>query len=388
MRIAMIGHKKIPSREGGIEIVVEELAVRMVKEGHQVDVYNRWEPLLKNGKEIPKHYKGIRGIRIPTFQSSTLNAFVYSVLASVRVLFGKYDVIHYHAEGPCAMMWLPKLFGIPVVSTIHGLDWQRAKWGGFATKYLLWGEKCAVHCSDEMIVLSHEMKRYFRDTYEKESVYLSNGVSIPVKRKANQITKKFDLHKNGYILYLGRLVPEKGIHHLLRAFREVSTDKKLVIAGRIDRKSEYVRELCQEAEKDSRVVMTDFVHGQVLEELYSNCFLFVLPSSLEGMSISLLEAMSYGAHCLLSDISENREAAEGYADYFDQKDENMLQHKLQELVDRKEGYDTESQINFVKERYNWDRVAHETLNIYEDVIAGKKLSQAADGLNYENFNGK
>jgi glycosyltransferase involved in cell wall biosynthesis len=239
-----------------------------------------------------------------------------------------------------------------------------------------------------MIVLSHEMKRYFRDTYEKESVYLSNGVSIPVKRKANQITKKFDLHKNGYILYLGRLVPEKGIHHLLRAFREVSTDKKLVIAGRIDRKSEYVRELCQEAEKDSRVVMTDFVHGQVLEELYSNCFLFVLPSSLEGMSISLLEAMSYGAHCLLSDISENREAAEGYADYFDQKDENMLQHKLQELVDRKEGYDTESQINFVKERYNWDRVAHETLNIYEDVIAGKKLSQAADGLNYENFNGK
>lgn len=143
----MIGHKKLPSREGGIEVVVEELAVRMVQEGHQVDAYDRWEPVLRNGKDIPKRYKGIRGIKIPTFRNKSMNAFVYSIFASIRVLFGRYDVIHYHAEGPCAMMWLPKLFGIPVVATIHGLDWQRAKWGGLCHQILIaWRKMCGSVC--------------------------------------------------------------------------------------------------------------------------------------------------------------------------------------------------------------------------------------------------
>ena len=143
MKIAMIGHKRVPSREGGIEIVVEELSVRLASMGHQVVCYNRWEDFHSKTPAPSPNYKGIQLKKVPTFKHSVLNAFVYSVLASVRAVCGNYDVIHFHAEGPAAMTFIPKIFGIPVVSTIHGLDWQRAKWGGFATKYLLWGEKNA-----------------------------------------------------------------------------------------------------------------------------------------------------------------------------------------------------------------------------------------------------
>ena len=153
MKIAMIGHKRVPSREGGIEIVVEELSVRLAAMGHQVDCYNRWHGG-GNESKMPREYKGIRLIRIPTFRRTALNAFVYSVLAAVRAAAGGYDVIHFHAEGPAAMAFMPRLLGIPVVVTIHGLDWQRAKWGGFATRYLRWGERNAARFSDALLVLS------------------------------------------------------------------------------------------------------------------------------------------------------------------------------------------------------------------------------------------
>lgn len=164
LRIAMIGHKRIPSREGGVEIVVDELSSRMVKLGYEVHAYNRYGRHTA-GKKFDqrrgKYYNGIRLITIPTPKASSLNAIVYSFFAAIRALFGRYDVLHFHAEGPCTMLWIPKLFGIRVVATIHGLDWQRSKWGNFATKVLQFGEKSAVKYSDELIVLSKNMQDYF-----------------------------------------------------------------------------------------------------------------------------------------------------------------------------------------------------------------------------------
>jgi glycosyltransferase involved in cell wall biosynthesis len=311
---------------------------------------------------------------------------VYSFLATIRALFGGYDVVHYHAEGPCGMMWLPKLFRIPVVSTIHGLDWQRSKWGGFATRYLLYGERCAAKYSDEMIVLSQEMQRYFEEVYGRRTDYVCNGVSIPEIMPADIIKKEYGLEKDNYILYLGRLVPEKGIHYLLEAFRATRTDKKLVIAGRIDRRNDYVNQICDMASLDDRVIMTDFVHGQKLEELFSNCFLYVLPSDVEGMAISLLEAMSYGAHCLLSNIHENIEAAEEYAEYFEKGDVKELQMKLQEILDRKEPFDKTKQIKFVEERYSWDKIVDSTVELYE--LARMKEGRYGRIKDDENINGK
>ena len=369
MKIAMIGHKRIPSREGGVEIVVEELSVRMAAMGHQVDVYNR------KGKNVAdkdadreahklKSYKGVRLFHIPTLEKKSLNAILYAFNATVKALFGCYDVIHYHAEGPCAMLPLAHFFGIRTVATIHGLDWQRAKWGGFATKFLLFGEKMAAKYADEIVVLSQNVQKYFKDTYNRDTHFVPNGVNIPEKKEAQIISEKYGLSKDSYILFLARLVPEKGVHYLLDAFAQIQTDKKLVIAGGASHSSEYVTEIKEKAAKDSRVIMTGFVQGRELEELFSNCYLYVLPSDIEGMPISLLEAMSYGCSCLISDIEENVEVAGKFAARFEKSNVSSLKDALSETLREKQDR-SEELISHVRQQYNWDAVAERTVELYK-----------------------
>lgn len=368
-KIAMIGHKRIPSREGGVEIVVDELSTRLVRLGFQVDVYNR-SGYHVSGKEFDekrgKIYNGIRLITIPTFKSSKLNAIVYSFLATLRALFGRYDVIHYHAEGPCAMLWLPKLFGIRVVATIHGLDWQRAKWGNFASRVLKFGEKMAAKHADEVIVLSKNVQEYFSDTYKRETVFIPNGIACPKLRDAAVIKERFGLQKDGYVLFLARLVPEKGIHYLIKAFGRIKTDKKLVIAGGNSHATEYVDKIRKMAAKDERIIFSGFVQGRELEELYSNAYVFVLPSDIEGMAISLLEAMSYGNCCLVSDISENIEVVEDRAVTFKKGSVEDLREKLDRLLKDEEEtarYKKESS-EFICKKYHWDDVVEKTVKLY------------------------
>ena len=232
MKIAMIGHKRIPSREGGVEVVVEELSTRLVKKGHQVDVYNRKGKNVqdknadKNNKKL-KEYKGVKIITIPTINKKGVDALLYSFLASLKAVFKNYDVLHYHAEGSCAMLWIPHLLKKRIVVTIHGLDWQRSKWGGFAAKYIKFGEKLAVKYADEIIVLSEGVKKYFKDTYNRETHFIPNGVNKPNIKKPEIIKEKYNLDKDEYILFLARIVPEKGLHYLLDAFKQIKTNKKL-----------------------------------------------------------------------------------------------------------------------------------------------------------------
>ena len=368
-KIAMIGHKRIPSREGGVEIVVYELASRMVKKGYQVDAYNRKGKHVSGKKfmeRIGKNCHGIRIISIPTFESSKLNAIVYSFLATVRALFGRYDVIHFHAEGPCTMIWLPKLLGIRCVATIHGLDWQRAKWGNFASRVLKFGEKMAVKYADEIVVLSDNMKTYFKEEYGRETIYIPNGIARPEKRAVNEIRKKWSLEKDGYILFLARIVPEKGAHYLIEAYKQLNTDKKLVIAGGSSHSSEYYKELKQMADNRTNIIFTDFVGGQTLEELFSNAYCFVLPSDIEGMAIGLLEAMSYGNCCLVSDIKENVEVVEDYASHFKHSDSDDLKRQLEYLLDNPQKVQQykEKAVDYICDRYSWDKIVDETLKLY------------------------
>lgn len=369
LKIAMIGHKRIPSREGGVEIVVDELSTRYVKLGHRVDAYNRCGTHV-SGKKFDeargKSYKGIRLIQIPTFKNSALNAPVYSVLATLRVLFGRYDVVHYHAEGPCMMLWLPKLFGKHVVATIHGLDWQRSKWGGFAVRALKFGEKMAAKYADDVIVLSRNVQEYFRETYGRETIFIPNGVNRPALRKPDLICSEYGLEKDGYILFLARIVPEKGLHYLIEAYQQIETDKRLVIAGGVSHSKEYMEQIHEMAAKDSRILMTDFVQGQILEELCSNAYLFVLPSDVEGMAVSLLEAMSYGNCCLVSDIEENTEVVEEHAVTFRKGDVSDLREKLKELLSDSERVAKmkSGSADFICSKYNWDSVVEETLQLY------------------------
>ena len=365
LRIAFLGMKCMPALgQGGVEVVVEELSTRMAKLGHQVTCYNRSGK--QGGKKGLTTYKGVRIVNVPTIDKRGLAAMSASTVAAIRAAFGPYDVVHFHAEGPCAMLWLPKLMGKRCIATIHGLDHQRAKWGKFASTYIMLGEKCAVRFADEVIVLSKGVQDYFMKTYGRKTRFIPNGVNRPKLHEADLIRKKYGLEKDGYILFLARLVPEKGLNYLIQAYRKVQTDKKLVIAGGTSDTDQFVKELKALAAGDDRILFTGFVRGQMLEELYSNAYLYTLPSDLEGMPLSLLEAMSYGNCCLVSDIAECTEVVEDKAMVFRRGDVEDLKEKLQTACNEEtivENYKRDV-AEFICGKYNWNEVVEETVRLY------------------------
>lgn len=371
MKIAMFGHKRIPSREGGIEIVVEELSTRMVKRGHEVTCFNRRGHHVSGSafdNNSQKIFKDVKIETVWTVDIKGLAAMTSSFFAAIKAAFGKYDVVHIHAEGPAAMCWIPKLFGKKVVVTIHGLDWARAKWGGFATKYIKWGEKQAVKNADVIIVLSHSVHDYFKKIYGRKTVFIPNGVSKPKMKPAYAIKQLWGLEKDSYVLFLGRIVPEKGLRYLVEAWKNIKTDKKLVIAGGSSDTETFMNEL--KATADDGVIFTGFQQGQVLEELYSNAYIYTLPSDLEGMPLSLLEAMSYGNCCVVSDISECAEVVENRAVLFPKGDVRELRRVLQELIDQPDTvnqYKTNA-ADFICQKYSWDDIVDRTLNTYRELL--------------------
>lgn len=368
LRIAMFGHKRIPSREGGIEVVVGELSRRMAGLGHPVTCFNRSGHHVSGAAfdgENRKEYEGVRLKSVWTLNKKGLAAMTASLSAAVLAAFGPYDAVHVHAEGPAFMCWLPKLMGKRVVVTVHGLDWARAKWGKFASWYIKSGEKNAVRFADEIIVLSRAVQDYFQRTYGRKTRFIPNGVNPPELLEPEEIRDRWGLEKDGYVLFLGRLVPEKGIHYLLKAYQGLRTDKKLVIAGGSSDTAEYAKEL--QALAPAGTVFTGFLQGRALQELYSNAYVYVLPSDLEGMPLSLLEAMSYGNCCLTSDIEECAQVVEDKGVLFPRGNVAALRGKLQELLDNPRqvaAYKAEAQ-EFILSKYNWDEVVRRTLDLYQ-----------------------
>lgn len=385
MKIVMLGHKRIPSREGGVEIVVEELATRMAVLGHDVTVYNRKGSHVAGiGNEQKEYgntydYKGVSVKTAFTLPQKSLNAIVYSFFATIKACFSGTDVIHFHAEGPCLMMPIAKLFHKKCVATIHGLDWQRAKWGGFATRFLLFGEKMAAKYADQVIVLSEGVRQYFADTYGRQTVLIPNGINRPQMKNAKIIREKYGLEGQDYLLFLARLVPEKGVHTLLDAYEKSGVTIPLVIAGGSSHSDEYCRKIAEMTEKinagdHQKVIMTGFVQGEELEELYSNTMLYILPSEIEGMPLSLLEAMSYGDLCLTSDIPENMDVIGEHGFSFATGNVDALSEKLKEICGsveklcREDNYQSEKIREYILKRYNWDRVVEQTLTCYRETM--------------------
>ncbi len=367
LNIAMLGHKHIPSREGGIEIVVEELSARMVERGHVVTCYNRSGHHISgrkfDGRKI-NEYKGIKLKSVFTVNRKGLAALSSSFFGAICCTLKNYDIVHFHAEGPASMCWLPKLFGKRIIVTIHGLDWQRTKWGRVASWYIHTGEKKAAQYADEIIVLSQNVKDYFKEKYERETILIPNGVNIPTVRPAEMIKDVWGLEKDSYVLFLGRLVPEKGIHYLIEAFSNIKTDKKLVIAGGSSDTTEYVNYLKSMSPKN--IIFTGYVQGRLLEELYSNSYIYCLPSDLEGMPLSLLEAMSYGNCCLVSSIAECLEVVENNAFVFEKGNVKHLHEILIFLINNENlvrKYKDKA-AKFVLEKYTWNDVVDKTLNVY------------------------
>ena len=374
-RIAMIGHKFIPSRDGGVEVVVSSLAPHLAGMGYDVTCYNRTNRQFKERRKteaLPREYRGVRLIWTPTVDRRGLAAVSSSVIASVMAAFSRYDLVHYHTEGPCVLCGLPKLFGKKVVVTIHGLDHMRQKWGRFASAYIMRGEKAAVRHADSIIVLSRGVKDYFLEKYGRETVMIPNGIDPAEIRPADEITKQFGLEPRDYILFLGRLVPEKGIHYLIRAYKGLRTDKKLVIAGGTSDTDAYVRQLYDMAGDDPSIIFTGFQQGRVLEELYSNAYLYVLPSDLEGMPLTLLEAMNYGCCCVTSDIGECADVMDGSGFTFPRGNVEALRETLQDLCDHPEKAEAQrgAARKVVSSKYTWQDITAQTAGLYSRLLDG------------------
>lgn len=369
MKIIMLGHKRIPSREGGVEIVVEELATRMVSLGHEVIVYNRGGTHIA-GKEFEKKkkkiksYKGVQIKTIPTCNDKRLNAIMYSFFATIKASLTSCDILHFHAEGQCVFLPLAKLLKKRCIVTVHGLDWQRSKWGGFATKVILLGEKHAAKYADEIIVLSNGVQEYFKETYQRETSFIPNGIVIPEKKEANLI-KKYQLEKESYLLFLARIVPEKGLDYLLDAYKELDTTKKLVLVGSASHSDDYFDEIKAKVAKDKRIIMTGFLEGDIIGELYSNCAAYILPSDVEGMPLSLLEAMSYGCKCITSDIKENKDVLGCYGTTFQKSNAKDLRNVIEKALNE-EKQDVNEQISYIREHFDWDQITNTTLQRYKE----------------------
>ncbi len=372
MKVAMIGHKVVPSRRGGIENVLTTLCPMLVEMGHDVTCYNRTSDKVENeyeGTVANKMYKGVKLKNAPTLNVRGVAAMIASFTAAISASFGNYDVVHFHAEGPCAALWIPKLFRKKCIATVHGLDWQREKWGkGFASKYIKFGEKILAKYADEVIVLSKAAYDYFKETYNRETVIIHNGISRPDKKDATLIKDKYGLEKDGYICIVSRLTAEKGIHYLIDAYNRITTDKKLIIAGDTSDTDEYVAMLKEKAAGNPNIIFTGFISGDILTEIYSNAYMVALPSDLEGMSLSLLEALAYKNALLCSDIPENTSVAEDRAMYFKKGDVADLAKKLQDMCDDKTVVDAlrEGVDEFILDKYSWQEVAEATCKLYKN----------------------
>lgn len=369
MRIAMIGHKRYGSREGGVEVVVTELARRMAALGHEVTCYDRSGSDVMTGDAADGRERTVDGVRVvpvKTIDKKGLAALSSSYFATKVAIRDRPDVIHYHAEGPCVPLALAKRAGVRTVATIHGLDWQRAKWGRLASTYIKMGEKTAATKADGLIVLSEGVRRYFTEAYGREAVFIPNGVEAKETLPASVINEYWNLERDSYLLYLGRLVPEKRPELLIEAFKTLDTNKRLVIAGGSSDTSAYEKELRAAAQGDNRIVFTGFVTGEPLAELYSNCYAYVLPSDVEGMPMSLLEAMAYGCCCVTSDIPECADVLAGNGVTFEKGSADSLRSALRDLLadaGRAGALGTAAKAH-VEKTYNWDSVVERTLAVY------------------------
>lgn len=371
MRIAYIGQKGIPASFGGIEQHVDELSRKLVRRGHEIDVYVRnW---YMNKKLF--RYKGVKLIHTPTIKDKHMDAFIHSFNSSVHSLFQNYEIIHYHALGPSFFSWIPKILRKKLVCTIHRLDWEAGKWSGFAKSFLKFCENSAVYLPDKTIVVSKTLKSYFTNKYHKEFIFIPNGVRIPGLTRPDCITEKYGLKGKDYVLFMGRLVPEKRPDWLIKAFRKVSRKHpsiKLVVAGGGAGAKGYYNQLLSLAKKENNIIFTGYVTGKLKEELFSNALFFVLPSYLEGLPIALLEAMSYGLTCLVSDIDPHKEVIEDKKDglFFKQDSLCDFEIRLDRMLDKKDEWNIMGKKAKIKieQSYDWDLIAEQTEKVYRSIL--------------------
>ena len=378
LNIAHIGLKGIPVTIGGPENFVEKISTRLVKRGHDCTVYcrpyatKRWLDTLPPDKRPEQrhimYYEGVRMINLPTVTKKNLDSIVHTTVAAAHCLFKPYDIINYHTIGASLVSFISWLRpSQKAVVSVHGLDWARSKWSSMAQKLLKFSEYTSARFVDLTQVVSKELKEYYDEKYGISSVYIPTGVDVKAPRSPKEI-HKYGLDSKSYFLFLSRLVPEKGAHYLIEAFKKVKTDRKLVIAGDSLYSKEYIDSLKKMAGEN--VIFTGFVSDTEMIELFSNAYVYILPSDIEGLPHSLLQGLSFGRCVLTSDIRANREALGDCGYTFRKSDPESLREALQKLNDNPGLINVEydKAIARVKSEYDWETVVDNFEEAYYRVL--------------------
>src|SRR5664279_1995223 len=372
MRIAMIGSRGLGTSYGGIERVLDELCPRLADLGHDVDVFSRRDTKFKDRPRL-------RAIQSPSFGGKHFETISRSVTSLIRAI-GHYDLVHFHAVGPGILTPVTRLFGQKSLVTVHGLDHERDKWSAAARLSLRLAENILVRNADQIAVVGENLRRYFLERYDKRAAFIPNGSARKQRVTPGTMMAKFSLTPKRYILFASRLTPEKGCHDLIQAFNRLDTDMKLVIAGerrrvnkardpdaRGEGSAEYIDSLRVQANPE-RIVFVGHRTGDELAELFSNTYLFALPSYLEGMSMALLEAMSYGVPALVSNIPENSAVVGNNGFYFEKKDVIGLQDELVKLIASPQLVDDVAKKLETFILPDWDDVARSYDSLYRRMV--------------------
>jgi glycosyltransferase involved in cell wall biosynthesis len=368
MKIFVTGTRGIPDIPGGVEKHCEELFPRIAARGHEVIVAIR-------SAYVTQHlgqWGGVRLVDVYAPRTKNLEAIVHTALALISARLNSPDIVHINAIGPSILAPIARMMGLKVVVTNHGPDYDREKWGRFAKHMLRLGELLGSLFANEVIVISEVIGSIIRNRCKRESNLIYNGVTLPLPSVETDYLKGIGVRAGNYILSVARMVPEKGIHNLIEAFLQTDGDYQLVIAGDADHETDYSRGLKKQAAESSRIILTGYITGEPLNQVYSHARLFVLPSSHEGLPISLLEALSYGLPVLVSDIPANLEVGLASDRYFRCANIKDLKDKLEWHL-RKDLSSTERDAIrlHVAQKYDWDRIADQTLAVYEKVLAQK-----------------
>jgi glycosyltransferase involved in cell wall biosynthesis len=371
LSIAMIGTRGLPASYGGVEVAVEALSRELVRRGHQVAVYGR------SAYCDPKLHEldGVEQITLPQINTKHLEAISHTMLSTLHAVSRRrFDVIHFHATGPAMLSVITRALSVPTVATVHGLDWRREKWGPVAKGALRVAARVAATVPNSTIAVSRELARFLNSHYETSAAYIPNGVSLDGLDEQLAID---GLQPGRFILHLGRIVPEKQAHLLIRAFRGVDGDYSLAIVGPSSNSSSYLREVEALAKQDHRVRILGPRYGAEKAWLLRNAVAYVQPSTLEGLPITLLEALAVDQFTVVSDIPENVEAVtlagdQPYGLVFRVGDADDLTRKLTQALSRAQlPDDTPGVGQLVRERYDWERVAGETESVYRRAVAGR-----------------
>src|SRR4051794_5360267 len=371
LRVAMIGLRGIPASYGGVERAVEELSAHLVERGHEVTVYAR---SAYSDPDVDDH-RGVKVVRLPQVNTKHAEAATHSLLSVAHALASrKFDLIHLHATGPGALAPLVRLGGLPAVVTVQGLDWRREKWGRGARAVLRLAARLSARGPNKTIVVSRELARHFQEEHGVDPVYIPNGV-----RHEQKLTNPplGDLSPEEFVLFLGRLVPEKHVHTLIRAYRRVDSDVPLVVAGPASHSPDYVSELHALAQEDERVRLVGPQYGPEKAWLLENALAFVQPSSIEGLPIALLEALSAGRYPIVSRIPENLEPVtvqgEALGLSVDVGDVDGLTQAIEAAITSESRDEVGTRLaDHVRQEYDWSEIAAATENVYREVVAEQR----------------